>query len=235
MAGCAAPRPAVDPNIMDKAQAYQQKVQDKMAADAAAEEEAKLVRMDFPAGRPLRLMVAGDSLAAGLFASVQANGFSKVLQAGLGKKGPVDASGYAKAGATAAQAGAALQVPSSIDLAVLELGTNDLVQKTDPTVFGGQYTALLAKVQRDSPEVQILCLSLWQSPASAASAYNSIIKDKCGAAGGKYVDLGGLFVQEANRGPAGVETWTGQSDAFHPNDTGHKAIADLILDRIKFS
>jgi lysophospholipase L1-like esterase len=38
-----------------------------------------------------------------------------------------------------------------------------------------------------------------------------------------------------HRGPAGVKVWAGTSDTFHPNDAGHRVIADMILDRIRFS
>lgn len=235
LTGCAPAAISGDPDIQAKADAYSKKVQEKMAADAAAEAEAKLVRMNFPTDHPLRLLITGDSLAGGFYASTQDNGFSKIVQAGLAQKGPVEALGASRAHATLSTVDSILDVPANIDLAIVELGTNDVGAKTDPKAFGDQYGALLDKVQRNSPTVAVLCLSTWQSPATTAPVYNTIIKDKCSKSGGKYVDLTSLFISEVNRGPAGVDTWVGKSDTFHPNDTGHKAIADLILERIKFS
>ena len=31
------------------------------------------------------------------------------------------------------------------------------------------------------------------------------------------------------RGPAGEDTYLGEADDFHPNDAGHRAIADTLL------
>lgn len=46
-------------------------------------------------------------------------------------------------------------------------------------------------------------------------------------AGGKFVNVSYL-INETNVGPPGKPTWTGKSDAFHPNDDGHAALAEAI-------
>jgi lysophospholipase L1-like esterase len=86
-----------------------------------------------------------------------------------------------------------------------------------------------------SPKVAIVCVSVWQSLGINAAGYDRLIREKCKAQGGQFVDVSALFIDPRSRGPVGVKTWAGVSDAFHPNDAGHKAIADLILKRIKFS
>lgn len=235
LTSCAAEPSAVDPDIMAKAQAYEQKVKDEIGAEIAAEAEGKHVRMTFPADRPLRLLVTGDSLADGFFASTKDAGFTKIVERGIEKVGPVEVVGASQAHATLSKVNSILEVPPNLDLAIVELGTNDVGAKTDTASFDTQYGALLFKIKKQSPSVAMICLSTWQSPATTAPAYNNIINKNCSEAGGRYVDLTGTFLREANRGPAGADTWGGKSDMFHPNDKGHKAIADLILDRIKMS
>ncbi len=234
LSGCSA-TPAVDPDIQAKANAFSARVEADMQNRLASEAEAKMVPLSFPKDRPLRLLMTGDSLTGGFFASTKDRGFSKLVQAGLENHGPVEASGGSRAGGTLSTVDSITAVPAGLDLAIVELGTNDVGTKTPPETFAAQYSGLLTKVRAGSPGVAIMCISVWQAAGTIADTYNRLIREKCDAAGGQYVDINSAYSSGANRGPVGVETWTGVSDEFHPNDRGHQAIADLILERVRVS
>ncbi|WP_458781234.1 SGNH/GDSL hydrolase family protein [Arthrobacter sp. D3-16] len=235
LTGCA---PAVlegDPNISVKAQAYEAKVKAKLQAQAEAADEAKLVRLTFPADRPLRVLFAGDSLTGGFFASTKDRAFTELMKQSLAQKGPIEEARGEQAHATLSTVGGLVEVPAGLDLAVVELGTNDVGAKTEPTAFASQYAGLLEKIQAESPNVKILCASVWQSEGTSMDVYNRAIQEQCEHAGGKYANISTLYGAAGHRGPEGLETWIGTSDTFHPNDIGHKAIANLLLERIKVS
>jgi acyl-CoA thioesterase-1 len=234
VAGCAAPAQPADENIQAKADAYSAKVENELAAKVKAAAEALTVRVPFPKDRPLRVLFAGDSLTAGYYASTQAKGFSRLVTAKLETRGEVEVEFGSKAGATLSTVGNMVSVPSGLDLAVVELGTNDVSKKTPVREFAKQYAALLGKVKAQSPKVAILCVSVWQGMA-AGDPYNLAVREQCAAKGGKYVDVNNVYTRPGNRGPAGVKTWVGASDEFHPSDQGHKDLANAIIGRIVIS
>lgn len=235
LTGCAPAAPPVDPDIQAKADTFSAKIEADMEARFAAEDEAKLIKLTFPDDRPLRLLFAGDSLAGGFFASAKDKGFTQLVRQSLSQSGPVEEFRGEQAHATLSTVGGLVNVPAGLDLAIVELGTNDIKAKTDPATFAEQYAGLLAKIKADSPNAAILCASVWQSDATTKDVYNRAIQEQCQTAGGKYADISVLFEVASNRGPAGVETWVGTSDNFHPNDKGHQAISDLLLGQIEIS
>lgn len=237
LVGCtSAPEPA-DSNIMDKAKSFEKQVQDKLAAQAAAAAEARIVRLQVPKDRPLRVFYAGDSLGAGFHASVQANAYRPLVTARLQQFGEVEELRATKpADAPLFQIGNIQGIPESgVDLAIVELGTND-VGRTDLNLFQQQYTKVLEKLEDGSPGVHIICAGAWGFPGEKGTdPYDKEIQEICESHGGRYIDLTDAFNSPEAYGPAGLPTWVGPSDNFHPNDKGHKLIADLILDRIKVS
>jgi lysophospholipase L1-like esterase len=120
-------------------------------------------------------------------------------------------------------------VPADLDLAVVELGTNDIAVPTPIKDFEDQYAALLGKIHSTSPKAAIVCVSTW---SASGRAYDDVISKACGAVTGRYVSVAALNSNAANHGPAGVETESGASDTFHPNDAGHQAIAKSITDAL---
>jgi lysophospholipase L1-like esterase len=123
-------------------------------------------------------------------------------------------------------------VPESVDLAIVELGTNDLAKKTDPTLFQQQYGAYLDSIRAKSPTAQFLCLGVWATPSPTGDAADATISKECEARGGKFLRLSLIYANGISRGPAGVPVFAGTSDITHPNDNGHAEIAKQVLDMI---
>ncbi len=181
-----------------------------------------------PAESAQRLVVVGDSLAAGRFADAQAEAFPQQVAAAT--HASLELIGLP--GATTADL-AAQAVPGQGDVVVVEAGTNDVLSQTPLRRFADDYRALLAKVTAASPGAELVCLTTWISkddppPAKIApAAYNAAIRRACGD--GVVADISPIFdAQPATRGPAGRPTFLGPGDEFHPNSTGHAAIARAI-------
>jgi lysophospholipase L1-like esterase len=178
-----------------------------------------------------QLVVVGDSLAAGRFAGTQEQAFPQEVAAAMRARLEL----FAAPGATTAQL-AAQAAPGRADAVVVEAGTNDFLDQTPRTRFADDYRALVAKVEAASPGARLVCLTTWvpkgvtgRRPAKIpVSFYDATIKQACTA--GAVADISPLTDA---RGPAGRETFLGPGDDFHPNSTGHAAIARLIESRLR--
>jgi acyl-CoA thioesterase-1 len=232
-ASCSAP-PTADPDIQKKADAFSDEVSSDLQAKEVAAAEARLIRLKYPKNRPLNVFYAGDSLGFGFHASVQAKAYRPLVTAKLEETVPVEEYRATKpASAPLFQIGNIQGIPTSgIDLAIIELGTND-AGRTDIPDFRRQYDAVLTKVMKGSPSAYILCAGAWGFPGTQGTdPYDRVIEEVCREHGGRYIDLTEAFMTKGSYGPEGKDTWVGKSDNFHPNDKGHRIIADLILERI---
>ncbi len=180
------------------------------------------------------LVVVGDSLAAGRFADTRTDAFPQQVAAAL--QDPLEVLGVP--GATTA-ALAARELPGGGAVVVVEAGTNDFLFQTPRRQFAEDYRALLAKVTAASPGARLVCLTTWVPGAVAdrpaakipAASYDAAIRRACGA--GVVANVSPLVDSEPpTRGPEGRPTFLGPGDAFHPNSTGHAAIARLIQSRL---
>lgn len=212
LSGCATQQPPAS-----------QQVRDYYAANSTlkpvATEAPKFTR---PEGRPARVLFTGDSLAGGYYASSKDKAFPALVQAAIG---PVEVTQAALAHQTLTTVSRITDVPADLDLAVVELGTNDVGVPTPPADFDGQYTALLAKIKEKSPNAAVVCVSTW---TPNGQTYDTLIRDACADVDGVFVSIIDENKNPANHGPAGVETEVGLSDTFHPNNAGHAAIAGKI-------
>jgi acyl-CoA thioesterase I len=181
-----------------------------------------------------RLVVVGDSLAAGRFAGTQGEAFPQEVAAATHARLELFAVPGATTAALAAQA-----VPGGGNVVVIEAGTNDFLYQTPRRRFADDYRALVAKAAAASPGAKLVCLTTWipqgtptQSPAKIpASSYDAAIRRACSA--GTVADISPLAdAQPPTRGPAGRPTFLGPGDDFHPNSSGHAAIARLIESRL---
>lgn len=232
LAGCSAPA-AVDPDIQAKADAFSARVNSEMQTSAEAEADAKVVKVVRLPDRPLRVMFAGDHLTSGYFASVQSHGFSQLVGMTLAQGGPVEEVRGPNDESRVDTLGGFPEVPTNLDMAILQLGTLEAGEGMDTVAFSTAYGAALRTLKENSPNVGIACLSVWQSTGANAGAYDRIIQEQCQSAGGQFVSVASVFSQTNNRGPEGLPTWAGAADAFYPNDAGHRAIAELILERLR--
>jgi lysophospholipase L1-like esterase len=129
-------------------------------------------------------------------------------------------------------------------LVVVELGTNDWLgylprgpsRPTPPDRFAEAYGRLLDRVV--GPAAALVCLGVW-APArgrgeagGVAADYDAVIADACLRRGGSFVSLSAVYEDATARGPAGRRTPFGMADTMHPNDTGHRRIAELVLEAV---
>ena len=195
----------------------------------------RMVAAPQPAARQLRLLVVGDSLSVGYYASNLDGSYVTLLQQGLDHRGiSVSTTLVAKAGVTAVDASRwQLGIPS--DDIIVELGTNDYGSSVPLSSFQAGYDTILWALRRASPHANLYCLGTWSNPAevnrtgATAGRYDTVIQSSCQIARGHYVDLSPFYEQTGDHGPSGAATYLGTSDWFHPNDAGHEAIANLLL------
>jgi acyl-CoA thioesterase I len=180
-------------------------------------------------GSTPRLVVVGDSLTAGRFATTQEEAFPDRAAAAL----RVGIATLGVPGATTAQLAAQTMPRGS--LAVVEAGTNDFINQTPRRQFADDYRALLAKVTAASPGAKLVCLTIWapnDAPGKIRPAsYNAAIRRACTT--GKVANISPLYVLPGMRGPAGRSTFLGPGDDFHPNSAGHGAIAQAVESQLR--
>jgi len=222
-------------DLLETARQNSAKVQQEIEAGRKAFEDSQKVALKRPTDGPLQALMVGDSLTAGYYSSVQEKGFSQTVITELEKGGPVKRLGGSQAGGNLSTVGGLVDVPKGFNLAVIELGTNDIQGKTDRNIFPGQYEGLLNKVREASPDAALVCMGTWGSAGADTDAYDAAIEKSCISHGGKYIDLSAEFSNPGTRGPAGLPSWAGTSDTFHPNDTGHARLANLVMQHLKVS
>jgi acyl-CoA thioesterase I len=184
-------------------------------------------------GRPLRVAFIGDSLDFGLYASEPRSGFHQLMLDAWRATGPVVDTPLDSLGGTARNALRNDRFPMNQDVILVELGTNDF-DRVDHHAFRRDYDELIARLHAASPKAALVCVGIWR-PADAAQRFDTIIKDLCESRGGAFRRIGDLAEDDLLKGPSGAATFSGPSDNFHPNDRGHRAIADRMLDVIAVS
>jgi acyl-CoA thioesterase-1 len=176
-----------------------------------------------PVGRPLLVSVVGDSIATGRYASGSDTRFRALILSALSVSGPVTPEEAAPTGTSALST--AVSVPGGQDLVVLELGTDDM-RVASVTEFEMAFGALIASIQAESPNADLVCAGTW---SATGGLYDAIIQRDCTAAKGRYVSLQAPYDTPAYHGPAGASSPYGISDGIAPNDAGHRAIATALL------
>jgi acyl-CoA thioesterase I len=188
-----------------------------------------------PARPAVRLLFVGASVTAGEYAAEPAHAYPELVAARLRADGYcTELRVVAHPGATAAAARRwDLRTPS--DVVVVHLVTNDFSRDTRPASYQAAYEAVIRRLRQASPSGRLVCLGGWGDPRAVnrlgvrAERYDRIAQAACAAAGGRYVDVSALYLQHADRGPAGQVTALGVRDGFHPNDRGHRRLAAAVL------
>lgn len=176
-----------------------------------------------------RVLLAGDSITEGYYATTPDDGFAALLLDGW------DAEGLRveEAGARAWRIARAVddlhdqQPGTTYDVAVLEVGAND-VGKTPVREWAVDYRELVVAAERGDPAL-VVCLGPWNDAARSAP-YDRVVGRICDGDGRVHAPLSDLYDDPALHGPVGAATDFGARDAFHPGDDGHAAIAARVAE-----
>lgn len=222
--------PPIDPSVAERGDQSAEEFEAERQAKEAERAESELVRVQMPADRPLRVFYAADSLGAGFYSTEREGGYRYRINNYLSTFGEVEEFvGTKDAEDPLFQIVTLNGAPEEpMDLAVIELGTND-AGRTDLAMFESTYRGLLDELRAKAPEVKIICAGAWGLTGSKGTdPYDKVIDQVCREYQGVYVDLSELYAEPGNIGPEGRPTWVGPADAFHPNDAGHVKIAEIL-------
>lgn len=203
------------------------RIQAEVDAENAAPAQPTLTR---PTDRPLQVMFVGDSLTRGSYATSESLTFPALVTAGLEAGGEVATETVGRSGVMASEVMSEQLVADTApaDLVVVELGTNDVSRSTAQR-FAVDFPALLDQIRERSPRALLLCAGPWEFPERAAP-FEQVAQSACTQRGGLYVPLARLFADSSLHAAEGDEAAGGiAADDFHPNDAGHRAIADALL------
>lgn len=152
------------------------------------------------------------------------------MVANLEKSGPVEAATIGKSGRMVSEVEPEISGDAGgHDLLVVELGTND-VYKSTPDAFSVDYPKFLDAVRKESPKAALVCAGVWKSGSPAGLSIDQVIEVECEQRGGRFVPLAAYYADPANQSKPGVTHWDGGvTDGNHPNDAGHRKIADALL------
>ena len=177
--------------------------------------------------RTLRLLVLGDSLAAGYGLS-QPEGFQAQMQAALRGAGQdVTLVDGAVSGDTSAGGRARLEwaIGDGVDAVLVELGGNDGLRGIDPANTEANLGAVLdALAGRKIP----VLLSGMEAPPNLGAEYGDAFRAVFGRLGGRPGVLFDRFFLEGVAGDPGLN----QGDRIHPNAAGVRKEVARLLPRV---
>ncbi|HUZ63732.1 MAG TPA: arylesterase [Acetobacteraceae bacterium] len=177
---------------------------------------------------PIRLLVLGDSLAAG-YGLTHAHGFEAQLQAALRAKGlDVSIIDGAVSGDTTAGGLARLDwvLGGGADAAIVELGGNDGLRGLSPRAMRANLTAILDKLA--ARRIPVLLAGMYAPPNLGAQyerAFRAVFDDL-----GRRPGI--LYYPFFLAGVAGKRTLN-QADGIHPDAAGVRIIIARILPMVR--
>ena len=176
-------------------------------------------------GRPVRMVLLGTSLTAGLGLSPDA-AYPALLQQKIDSAGyPVAVVGAGLSGETSAGAlrRAAWVLDQPAALVVLEVGANDGLRGVDPDSTKANLIALIAAVHQEQPKAQVLLVQM-EAPTNLGKTYTTRFHDVYGEVA---KETGTTLLPFLLDGVAGVAALN-QGDGIHPNAEGSKRVADTM-------
>lgn len=183
----------------------------------------------FPAaGKPLRLLVLGDSLTAG-YGLAQADGFQARLAAALKAAGrDVTLLDGAVSGDTSAGGRARLDwaLGDGAEAAIVELGGNDVLRALDPKSTEANLTAILDALQ--AKDIKVLLTGMRAPPnlgPDYAREFDALFA-RLAARPGILFDP--FFLE----GVAGIPALN-QADGIHPNPEGVRRVIARLMPLIE--
>jgi acyl-CoA thioesterase-1 len=180
------------------------------------------------AGKPIKMVVLGDSLSAGLGLSASA-AFPARLKETLKIKGiDVDMVNAGVSGDTSSGGRDRLDwsVPEGTDAVILELGANDALRGTDPKVTRAALTDILARLK--ARKVAVLLCGMLAPPnygSDYSARFNAIYPDLAKSFG---VPLYPFFLEGV-----AADARLNQADGMHPTAEGVDVIVKNILPSVE--
>jgi acyl-CoA thioesterase-1 len=180
------------------------------------------------AGKPIKMVVLGDSLSAGLGLSASA-AFPARLKESLKIKGiGVDMINAGVSGDTSSGGRDRLDwsVPEGTDAVILELGANDALRGTDPKVTRAALTDILARLK--ARKVAVLLCGMLAPPnygSDYSARFNAIYPDLAKSFG---VPLYPFFLEGV-----AADARLNQADGLHPTAEGVDVIVKNILPTVE--
>ena len=180
------------------------------------------------AGKPIKMVVLGDSLSAGLGLSASA-AFPARLKESLKIRGiGVDMINAGVSGDTSSGGRDRLDwsVPEGTDAVILELGANDALRGTDPKVTRAALTDILARLK--ARKVAVLLCGMLAPPnygSDYSARFNAIYPDLAKSFG---VPLYPFFLEGV-----AADARLNQADGLHPTAEGVDVIVKNILPTVE--
>jgi len=179
-------------------------------------------------GKPVKLVVLGGSLSAGLGLSA-ADAFPAKLQKALRDKGIVVEIGNAGVSGDTASGGRDRldwSVPQGTQGVILELGANDALRGTDPAVTRAALSDILARLKARG--VPVLLCGMLAPPnygKDYADRFNAIYPDLAKSFG---VPLYAFFLDGV-----AADAKLNQADGIHPTSAGVDIIVKTIMPTVE--
>ena len=178
--------------------------------------------------RPIKMVVLGDSLSAGLGLSASA-AFPERLQKALKAKGiDVDMTNAGVSGDTSSGGRDRLDwsVPDGTDVVILELGANDALRGLDPKVTREALSDILTRLK--ARKIAVLLCGMVAPPnygSDYAARFNAIYPDLAASFG---VPLYPFFLEGV-----AADAKLNQADGMHPTPEGVDVIVKNILPSVE--
>ncbi len=179
-------------------------------------------------GKPVKLVVLGDSLSAGLGLSA-ADAFPAKLQKALRDKGIAAEIGNAGVSGDTASGGRDRldwSVPEGTQGVIVELGANDALRGTDPAVTKGALSDILTRLKARG--VSVLLCGMLAPPnygKDYADRFNAMYPDLAKSFG---VPLYAFFLDGV-----AADAKLNQADGIHPTPAGVDIIVKTIMPTVE--
>jgi acyl-CoA thioesterase I len=190
--------------------------------------EAAFAQSSAVAAKPVKMVVLGDSLSAGLGLSASA-AFPAQLQKALKTKGiAVDMVNAGVSGDTSSGGRDRLDwsVPAGTEAVIVELGANDALRGIDPTVTRSALTDILTRLK--ARKITVLLCGMVAPPnygADYSARFNAIYPDIAKQFG---VPLYPFFLEGV-----AADARLNQADGLHPTAEGVDVIVQNILPTVE--
>lgn len=218
----------------------QQKKEEANAKAKKIADEKKIYQQH--KGKELVYVPMGDSLAEGWYASTKSKDYvnllSSIVHQKMGYNVKIRDDIAVKAGTGLKDEGL-LRINEVLaanpNFVTVEFGTNDLQTKlnnaySNPKQFEIRLNDLLKQLKSASSHPKILLVTTWNG-GQLSQTYDQIIYSVAKKYNFPVADISSVWANRSDTmGPKGESSFagTGISDGWHPNDKGHKEIAESI-------